>query len=77
MKVKHNNPAPKFQPIELTITIESAEELKSMYGALNSYNKELRDNAKAISSEIGCGNNYTKHLFDVLFDIASERGYIK
>lgn len=77
MQVKHKKPTPEFQPIELTITIESAEELKSMYGALNCSNKEMRDNTKSISSEIDCGNNYTQHLFDVLFDIASERGYIK
>lgn len=77
MQVKHNKPTPEFQPIELTITIESAEEFKSLYGAINVSNDSMRKQATTLLPAINCGNDFTRSIYRALADIADERGYIK
>ncbi len=74
MQVTHNNLTPEFQPIELTITIESAEELASIYAALNVHTATLAENN---SMEPAVSNDCYMPLFDVLATVANERGYLK
>lgn len=79
MKVKHNNPTPEFQPIELTITIESEEEFAELYrkSALDRGELAMADGTNHLKSFNGMSSSEDSKLFDALYEIASERGYIK
>jgi len=75
MKVEHTNQQPEFQPIELKITIESAEELKRLYGATNTNPREF--GYGSFSKEVSITGTIDNTLFSTLYDIAEKRGYIK
>lgn len=68
MKVEQLDNQTKFQPIELKITIESAEELAGLY-------RKIADGDTSFDGAVVSGS--TNRLFDKLYDIARERGYVK
>ena len=75
MQIEKLKTQPSFQPIELKITIESPEELRTLYGALDTTDKEKKSGSKSFPPSIGCSYVYIQNLFDTLHYIAKERGY--
>ena len=77
MQVEKLKTQPSFQPIELKITIESPEELRTLYGALNTSNADKIQNSMIFTAGTACSYKYVENLFETLYDIANEQGYIK
>ena len=77
MKVEHTNPTPEFQPIELKIAIESEQELAGLYRRMGVLHNVVEAEYSESHSFKGITSSKSKELFDVLYDIATERGYVK
>jgi len=77
MQVEQLKTQPSFQPIELKITIESLEEFRTLYGALNTDNADKTRNSTVFPENVNCSYVYVEYLSKTLYDVAKERGYIK
>ena len=57
MKVNLTPKVPKFEPIEMTITFESKDELESLFARVNIYSSDIPEYAKrrglSTSDELG------------------------
>ena len=71
MKVEINNQKPEFEPIVLTITIESKEELLSFYTRINEqgYLYPCKNKFKNKGEEIV----EMKNIYDIISDICDNR----
>jgi len=77
MKVEHTNQQPEFQPIELKIIIESEQELAGLYRRMVVLHNVVEQEVSESRSFNGIVSSKSKELFKILYDIATERGYVK
>ena len=76
MKVEVKTEEKKFEPIELTITIESEEELCSLWHRMNALNSEINPIRAKDVLKHKCENELND-LFKVLDKLAKQRNLYK